>query len=67
MEIYDPVSGGMLTEARKYLEVNGNDPNKLMLSGQEINMGELICFYMELKKSNIKKRRYANKSSTLRE
>ena len=58
----------MLTEARKYLEVNGNDPNKLMLSGQEINESTWVScklnMFLHGIKTNIKK---GDDKSTLRE
>ena len=62
MEIYDPVcgSGGMFTAARNYLKINGEDPDKLLIAGQELNqstwtMCKLNMFFHGVSEANIKK------------
>ena len=62
MKIYDPVcgSGGMFTAARNYLKINGEDPDKLLIAGQELNqstwtMCKLNMFFHGVNEANIKK------------
>ncbi|WP_127718236.1 type I restriction-modification system subunit M [Halobacteriovorax sp. HLS] len=46
MKIYDPTcgSGGMLLQARHYLEEHGEDPENMVLAGQELNLSTwAIC------------------------
>ena len=44
MDIYDPTcgTGGMLISARNFVEANGQDTSKVVLSGQEINYQTLV-------------------------
>lgn len=50
MRICDPTcgSGGMLIEARKYVERNGGNPRNLVLEGQEGNYGNLAMCKMNM-------------------
>jgi type I restriction enzyme M protein len=62
MHIYDPTvgSGGMLIETCHYLEQNGENPNKIALFGQEMNINTwAICkinmFLHDVFKADIRK------------
>ncbi|WP_165396295.1 N-6 DNA methylase [Streptomyces sp. F001] len=50
MRVYDPCmgSGGMLLHAREYIDEHGEDPDDLLLAGQDANSGSWVMATMNM-------------------